>query len=149
MGELLRVLALTYTYPGQGRHNGHVLTDWLRAPEDELPAMLDEYIAEGGSPESLRDLIGALDTCAADLARAQMGCNDAPLVREEVLLAIDWLRHAARQGLRTLNDLPVTWDSLADEQAALIARQRAAWLSRSRPGGLEDSLAKFALRAGE
>lgn len=51
--------------------------------------------------------------------------------------------------MRQLGALTMTWDALAEEQAGLIARQRALWLARSRPGGLEDSVAKFAVRAGE
>ncbi len=149
MGGLMQRLGKLYLYPGQARHNGHLLMDLLRAPQDELPVMAEQYIGGEGSAESLAAMQTELDDCEVDLAQAQMVCADSALIRQEVLLAIDLVRHAARQLQRALNSLPVPWDALQEDQAALLARYRTLWLSRSRPGGLEDSVGKFAVRAGE
>ena len=147
MGRLMRSVGRLYQYPGQARPNGHLLMDLLRAPTDLLPEALERWTDHGGTAESLQNMLDELDACSAALARAQMACHDAALIRQEVALALDWVRHAARQALLGLNALDTDWYALAEEQAALIARQRSAWLARSRPGGLEDSISKFALRA--
>lgn len=149
IGGLLRRIGRLYQWPGQARPNGHVLMDWLRTAQDGLPAALEKFTANGGTAESLAAALDELDDLAGVLARAQLTCADGPVIRQEIELALDWVRHAARQGLRQLGPLTMTWDALAEEEAGLIARQRALWLARSRPGGLEDSVAKFAVRAGE
>ena len=69
--------------------------------------------------------------------------EDATLIIEEVGLVIDLLAHACKRGLHLLGDVRFSSESLYTELEALIVRQRANWLERSRPGGLEHSLLRF------
>ncbi len=147
MGDLMRRLGRLYLLPGQADTNGHMLLRLLKANQERLPEIADKYLAAGHAPEAFADMLIELDACAAELARAQMECADAELIQREVTLAIDLLRHAARQAQCALDVIGTPWDALAEEQPGLIARYRQIWLARNRPGGLEDSVRRFAARA--
>jgi hypothetical protein len=149
MGGLMQRLGNLYLRPGQTEHNGHMLVRLLKADSAKLAEIAEKYVARGHAPEAFADTIADLDACAADLARAQMQIADAELVQREIALAIDLLRHAARQAQRALGVIDTPWNALAEDQANLIARYRALWLARNRPGGLNDSVARFAPRAGD
>lgn len=149
MGALMQRLGRLYLIPGQARPNGHLLTDLLRMPADGLPEVLRLFVANSGTPDSLLDLLGELDACEADLARAKMRRPDGALIQSELRLAMDLLRQATRQAQRALGVTDTAWAVLSEELAALLARYRALWLERSRSGGLEDSVAKFGARGGE
>lgn len=147
MGALLQRLGRLYLLPGQAEPNNHMLVRLLKVDQAQLANIRDRYLAMGHAPESFAEMLAELDACETELARAHMEAADGELVQREVLLAIDWLRHAARQAQHMLGVIDTTWDALSEEQAGLIARYRAVWLARNRAGGLEDSVAKFAARA--
>jgi hypothetical protein len=68
---------------------------------------------------------------------------DSPLIIQEVQNAADMLIHACRRG-RWLRDR--SRDSgarLAAELDGIIERYKSLWLSRSRPGGLSDSVRRL------
>ncbi len=95
------------------------------------------------SADAYANALARLDAAAALLASANPRVEDgALLVRESAHAA-----KLARHGLRTLAMRTglggVGAEELARERAALLEAQRDCWLSRSRPGGLADSLARF------
>jgi hypothetical protein len=149
MGALMQRLGQLYLRRGQAEHNGHMLVRLLKTEQAKLAEIAEKYVARGHAPEAFADTLADLDACAAELARAQMQRPDAALVQREIALAIDLLRHAARQAQRALGVIDTSWNVLAEEQAALIARYRAVWLARNRPGGLNDSVARFPSRADD
>ncbi|MFZ4773962.1 MAG: glycoside hydrolase family 20 zincin-like fold domain-containing protein [Terrimicrobiaceae bacterium] len=74
------------------------------------------------------------------LSSARMRCADADLVREEILLTIDFLKHACRRGLALKSGREREFrEELAAELSPLIPRYRELWGRRNRPGGLDDS----------
>lgn len=147
MGALMQRLGRLYLLPGQAEPNNHMLVRLLKADQSKLGAMREKYLAAGHPPEAFAAMLDELDACETDLARAQMQAADSELVQREVLLAIDWLRHAAHQAQRALGVIETSWDVLNDEQPRLIARYRDVWLARNRPGGLKDSMRQFAPRS--
>jgi len=83
----------------------------------------------------------------APLDGAQIARPDADLLRREMEHAAALLRHATKRGRLAFGDdgdTEALKRELAEEAKALVAEQRALWLARSRPGGLEDSLAQLA-----
>ncbi len=56
------------------------------------------------------------------------------------------LRHACRRGLWALDGAPApsaASRALSDDAGRLVAELRELWLARSRPGGLNDSVARL------
>lgn len=85
-----------------------------------------------GRPDlaAVDDVIEALDGCLADLERARPACDDGDFVVEELRVTVA----LARVGALRLR---------CDDRAlgSLVDDYRTAWLHRSRPGGLDDSVA--------
>jgi hypothetical protein len=80
--------------------------------------------------------------------------EDADLVSAEICWAAQMLELACRIGQarqsvgfeRDLHQVPAPQRAeLATELKPLIEQQREMWLSRSRPGGLDDSIARLEL----
>ena len=89
-----------------------------------------------------------LDQASSELSHAAPGTPDASLVLKEYDLTIRLLRHACRRGLLAQHPDEPGFASLRLELGkdleALIEDNRAIWLARNRPGGLADSLGRFA-----
>ena len=80
-----------------------------------------------------------------DLQNTKPQRPDGELCQVELAWAIDLLRHAVQRGLWVLDQQPSEVASkLQPEIDALIERFQQVWLSRNRPGGLQDSLKHFA-----
>ena len=80
-----------------------------------------------------------------DLQNTKPQRADGELCQVELAWAIDLLRHAVQRGLWVLDQQPSeTASKLQPEIDALIERFQQVWLSRNRPGGLQDSLKHFA-----
>jgi hypothetical protein len=102
----------------------------------------------GGSPPDAAGIARVLDELAAadrDIAAATPRCIDGEIIQRELRQAIRLCRIGAAQLARRHRlavDESITTKA---EIAAALEEQRACWLARSRPGGLEDSLAKLVL----
>ena len=72
-----------------------------------------------------------LEEIVAPLARAELRCADAALVREEFELVVRMLRHGLQRALTGREDFV--------ELRAILEAHRSVWLARNRPGGLDDS----------
>lgn len=90
-------------------------------------------------PEAMRDVITTLDEAAAALDAARPSGTQSDVIIEELAVAIDLARFAARTmgGSVGLEVQPVA--ERVAELDHLINRYRSAWLSSSRSGGLDDS----------
>lgn len=103
-----------------------------------LQAALLPHQAHMGSgrpdPVKVASVIDAIDDALAVIEGARPGCADGDLVRHELSTAA----RLARLGAQRLVD-----EFEPAELVALIDDQRAAWLARSRPGGLSDSLGQL------
>jgi len=100
----------------------------------------------GGPPPNTDGIARVMDELSAaerDITNAEPRCADGELIQRELRQAIRLTRIGAAL-LARQHQLEVD-ESVADSDAIAIAleEQRACWLARSRPGGLEDSLAKL------
>lgn len=97
--------------------------------------------------ERFRQALAAIDSVAPGIDRARMDRPDAALIVREFEQTARMLRHACRRGLLhlegdTARTLPQR-RRLRQDLREIVEEQRQIWLLRNRPGGLEDSLARF------
>lgn len=119
-------------------------------------ALLDADVADAaelalsgtGDPEGLLAALGGVSAELLLVEQLDLGCPDALATRLELMAALRLVRH----GLWRLADRAGTLVTSPAEMFAdfeeCIGLQRASWLARSRPGGLEDSLARLGEPAG-
>jgi hexosaminidase len=116
--------------------NGSVLFSALFGSGD-TPAVAPEALAEAE-----RVLSGAADA----LAHARPAAADGDVAVRETAQAVALARFAvallAAGGITALT--PAAAGELLHRLDALLVEQRACWLLSARPGGLDDSIAKFA-----
>ncbi|WP_337062816.1 beta-N-acetylhexosaminidase [Kineococcus sp. G2] len=95
----------------------------------------------------LRAALDVLAGCREELRSAEPACADGDVVVRETTQAIRLAELAARYLLPRAEGAdgpdPATARVLLAELDALVEEQRACWLLRSRPGGLDDSTARF------
>jgi hypothetical protein len=102
-----------------------------------LLAHLPLLVTGEPDPDRVLEVLEDLDRLDRGLAAAHPGGADASVVVRELEVAIA----LARQGAwRLLGSAAPPAGTLADHLEATIEDQRTAWLARSRPGGLDDSL---------
>ncbi|MDX5573444.1 glycoside hydrolase family 20 zincin-like fold domain-containing protein [Streptomyces sp. ID01-9D] len=107
-------------------------------------------------PEAMDRVAATLTACRTDLDAADPAAADGDVVRRELRhavalaeFALDVLRAraAARAGTGTVPDAdaidPATARRLLRRIDPLLGEQRACWLLRSRPGGLDDSIGEL------
>lgn len=101
------------------------------------------FVFRNGLPDpvSVRDVIDTLDSALEDLGRSRPECDQADEMLEELSVAIGLARIGAQSlGAEAGIETPSPSER-ASQLEDLIARYRAAWLTTSRPGGLDDSTA--------
>ncbi len=148
MGKIAFNLGNIYHIIGPEHVNGQILAYALQIPREELTAKLTGYEAWGQqainlSSGALRQSINSIDTIMNDLENTAMTRPDSDLIAGEFRQAADLLRHSARRLLLLNGDSNDTPQELLAELQDLIARQKANWLARNRPGGLDDSIKRF------
>ncbi len=89
----------------------------------------------------VRATLEGLDRASAGIARSRPVCRDGELVRRELLQAVRLARHGAWRIARSAGFECPSDRELGQDLAEAIEEQRGCWLERSRPGGLNDSLA--------
>jgi hypothetical protein len=109
----------------------------LRAPLVEPAYRVDV------SPAALRRALARVDEIMQPIDGSIMQRPDATLIISEFKQAAALARHGARWLLLATGDEDESPLALENELRPLIERQRLNWLARNRPGGLEDSLARF------
>jgi len=99
-------------------------------------------------PDRMLEVIATLDGARDDLARARPSGPQSGAIVEELAVAIGLTRVAAEtMGRRCGLPSRATEERVA-ELDGLIDRYRAAWLTTSRPGGLDDSAAHLVAASG-
>lgn len=97
-------------------------------------------------PSRLDATTARLDAALSELARARSAAADGTATLGELAVATRLARHGAwRMARRAGLAAPGNAELRRDLEEA-IAQQRTAWLARSRPGGLRDSLARLEAR---
>ena len=101
------------------------------------------------SEDGVHGVIAELDACRSELEAAQPGCDDSEVVIRELRQAARLARHGAFRIARAAGFERPGDDALARDLDEAVAEQRACWLLRSRPGGLEDSVARLTKAAAD
>jgi len=91
----------------------------------------------------LEATLAGLDSALTQLSRARSAARDGKLVPRELSAAVRLARQGAWRIARDAGVPAPSGAALRDDLVDAIAQQRAAWLARSRPGGLPDSLARL------
>jgi hypothetical protein len=91
-------------------------------------------------PDAMLDVLATLEQASADLGHAGPRTTDGSIIVEELLVATALARHAAERMAIRAGALEPDPARQQAELSDLIDRYRAAWLARSRPGGLERSV---------
>lgn len=140
LGSLLDRLGVAHLSGGVRGFNS---TSWFSALVDGDDATLFGELDPDGHRDGLRVLDDALDELSSSSWQSPAGRGTT--IRDELVAAVRLARQGAwRLGARHGIDGPSAGELLTDlcEAAAL---QRTAWVTTSRPGGLEDSLGRLPL----
>jgi hypothetical protein len=92
---------------------------------------------------STQNVADSLESAMAEVGAARPGCADGALVCRELSQAMRLARQGAWRMLRDAGAHAPDARALRRDLAEAIEEQRACWLARSRPGGLQDSLARL------
>ena len=149
MGKLVFDLGNAYLEPEVRVGNSSILFWLLTLPN----AMAERRQGQGELTQAAMEQTGTyIDQVMATLDQAQMNRADASLIQEEYRWLGDILRLSVKMGMaraQTGLDQPVSAmnvasrRALAEEMRPLLDRFSEIWVQRSRPGGLEDGLARF------
>jgi len=137
-GRVAYDLGNVYQALGFVPHNSSVLFWMLQWPL----AQLADY-REAVSPETLHAVLAAIDRALAPLQETRSTRADVDLLKREFELAGWMLRHAARRGLLAIGAPIVAATDLDRDLNAIEREYEAVWLTRQRPGGLSDSVARL------
>jgi hexosaminidase len=153
MGRLAYDLGNVYQIPGIVAQNNSFLFDSYRATLEEMrtSSYSDSLAPEGQAileddlalKEKLQAALDTIDAVMAPLNRAQMAVPDADLIEREFTLAAQMLRHGVKRTLLQLPGSTLRRSDLAADLGAIETEFRVLWLARSRPGGLEESIARM------
>lgn len=109
-----------------------------------LSALLPHlFVIRDGAPDPAMviEVIASVDRALSDLTDARPSCAQGDVLVEELRVAVELARFGAVSlGAEAGLDTPPDRER-AEQLDRLIERYRAAWLTTSRPGGLEDSAA--------
>ena len=126
--------------------NASVLALPLMSPR----VRVGEGFTAGVTDEQFAAVLAAIDSAVARLDRARPSRADGALVIDEVRasaallsLLVDDLRLRLRCGGRVESVPRGERALLAERLSPLVARHRELWLSRNRPGGLDDSCGRL------
>jgi hypothetical protein len=133
MGQLICDLGNAYQKTGLHLKNRSLLFQLLLFPEKNLPR-LEEWQVGANDLVATQEFVGST---IARLCDASMEGLDADIISQEMSWAAQALILGAGVGLAGLSA------GLVAEYEELIARHRALWLLRNRPGGLTDSVSRL------
>jgi hexosaminidase len=145
MGKLVYDLGNVYLSFGEPHINGSTLAYALLASKDELERRVPQGERQN-PPETiahLRQLSAQVSEILAPLKQAQMNRPDANIIHHEFTQVGALLRHSIDRIILLLGDEERAPDELQAELTSLVDQQRANWLTRNRPGGLDDSVNRF------
>lgn len=135
----LEAAGCLYATTGAEPMNGSVLHYQL------LGGGLSFLARMAGAPteDGLRAVVETLDDLIDVFGSAGPRCADAGVIARELVAAARLARHGAWRSARQGGFEAPAVDVLRADLAEAIELQRAAWLERSREGGLRDSLARL------
>jgi hexosaminidase len=153
MGKLVYDLGNVYQILGYAL-NSQVLANLLQRTESEIKMFAERvktmpHLKGNLTPEATRQTIHRIDEVMHSIEGQDMKRSDGGLIVDEMIQASDLLKHGGQWLLTVLGDPQKSPAELMAELESLVKRQKANWLARNRPGGLDDSLARFDKLKGE
>jgi hypothetical protein len=97
-------------------------------------------VSGDGDARKTAAVVDGLGDALASLDKTSPQCADAEIVKQELRAVIRLARVGAWRLLERAGGTAPPLDQVRAEFGDAIAAQRASWLLRSRPGGLDDSL---------
>jgi hexosaminidase len=145
MGKLVYDLGNVYLSFGEPHINGSTLAYALQATKGDLERRVppEERQNPLETIAHLRQLSAQVSEILAPLDQSQMNRPDAEIIKAEFTQVSALLRHSIDRIALLLGDEERAPDELQVELTGLVDQQRANWLSRNRPGGLDDSVNRF------
>jgi hexosaminidase len=139
MGKIFYDLGNLYLKAGPKLSNSSILNTIMQTP---LAALESSDILKGVSFE---DVLSEINQILMGLSGERMTRPDADVIRSEVLLTAQLLRHACHRALAvTRGDASDgNYENLAVELKEIMAEYHRLWLIRNRVGGLTDSMVRF------
>ncbi len=147
MGRLAYDLGNAYQLLDPNSFNSSLFFNVLITPVEEL-ARTGVGPGQGFSREQCNDILTAIGEIVEPLAQARMLRPDAELIQREFHWVAGMLWHACRRiawanSIRAGEEDAALRETLGEEMDGLIRAYRELWLARSRPGGLQDSVARL------
>jgi hexosaminidase len=139
MGDLAYEMGNIYQEVGNALPNSSALFYILQKPIRESKNYLDP---ETGI-QSLSRTLEKVDRLANFLGVSNSLRADQELLKREFNLTMALLRHACKRGILGFGSSKYSKSVLSTELEGIMADYQQIWLSRNRPGGLQDSLSYF------
>jgi len=138
LGGVIAELGTLHALPGVHTPNGSVLQFALIREE-----MLSRFQNGAVSRSGIFEVQERLADLESRVEKSRPGCQDGTVVRGELVQAMRMARHGAWRIARAAGLDAPSDSELARDLRRCIAEQEKGWLERSRPGGLEDSIARL------
>jgi len=147
MGKLVYDLGNAYKVTGVEMVNASILFRVLLSPHANFGSGIFSKLKK----EKLQQTLGYIDKVMAPVEKSSMDVSDSKLVKDEMICAANILRHACRMSMAKIDSPTKKIDGIPAKKRAELAKKledivveyKRIWLTRNRPGGLEDSVAKF------
>jgi len=144
MGQLAYDLGNVYKLAGIPLHNSSPMARVLAVSLDSLRKKPWLYLLSDVplpvDPDKARDAMAEGQRLAAQLANARPA---DPLVVPEYRWAMALWRHGCKRLILLKDDGAFSRESMANDLRLLMEEYRQRWLTRNRPGGLDDSLVRM------
>ena len=105
--------------------------------------ILARFEAGTADEAGIEEVLEQLREAEVRIQRSAPQCVDGDLVRRELVQAIHMARHGAWRIAQQAGFSSPGPQELERDLKSCIEGQRACWLARSRPGGLDDSIARI------
>ncbi len=145
LGSMAYNLGNVYRCVGIEPENYSALFYLLQHPIQEWK----DYLQPETALEVFTNTMEVINEEALSLESASTIRGDKLLLHREFQLTIDLLRHACMRGMYAFGSKEYKKSQLCDDLDAIISEFKSTWLTRNRPGGLKDSLARFNIPLAE
>jgi hexosaminidase len=145
IGDCFYDLGNLYHLPGLVLPNASAFFDILQKPVSTWR----EYFQPENALQLFHHTRETLDQIVDHDPQLLIQRPDAELLKRELDLTAQFLRHACMRGLHAYASLEYSSKQLLHHLEEIITEYQSIWLVRNRPGGLNDSLAHFEIARKE
>ncbi len=139
IGKLAYALGNVYRSVGVEPDNASVLFEVMQNPIHDWKKLFTPEVGV----QIFRHTLDIIDQISTNNPSSSSLCHDKDLLADEFKLTVDLLRHACKRGCYAFGSQEFNPRFLSVDLEWIITEYPTLWLSRNRPGGLEDSLSYF------